>query len=40
MIDRLANEIIDASNNVGGSIKKRDDTHKIADANKEFAHYR
>jgi small subunit ribosomal protein S7 len=40
MIDRLANEIIDASNNVGGSIKKREDTHKMAEANKAFAHYR
>lgn len=40
MVDRLANEIIDASNNVGGSIKKREDTHKMAEANKAFAHYR
>lgn len=40
MIDRLANEIVDASNNVGGSIKKREDTHKMAEANKAFAHYR
>lgn len=37
---RLANEIIDASNGVGGAVKKRDDTHKMADANKAFAHYR
>ncbi|MBR2599672.1 MAG: 30S ribosomal protein S7 [Erysipelotrichaceae bacterium] len=37
---RLANEIIDASNGVGGAIKKRDDTHKLADANKSFAHFR
>jgi len=37
---RLANEIIDASNGVGGSVKKREDTHKMADANKAFAHYR
>ena len=37
---RLANEIIDASNGVGGSVKKRDDTHKMAEANKAFAHYR
>ncbi|WP_338969661.1 30S ribosomal protein S7 [Spiroplasma endosymbiont of Labia minor] len=40
MVDRLANEIIDASNNTGGSIKKREDTHKMAEANKAFAHYR
>jgi small subunit ribosomal protein S7 len=37
---RLANEIIDASNGAGGSVKKRDDTHKMAEANKAFAHYR
>jgi small subunit ribosomal protein S7 len=37
---RLANEIIDASNCVGGAVKKRDDTHKMAEANKAFAHYR
>ena len=37
---RLANEIIDASNGLGGSVKKRDDTHKMAEANKAFAHYR
>lgn len=40
MEDRLANEIIDASNNVGASVKKREDTHKMAEANKAFAHYR
>lgn len=40
MKERLANEIIDASNGVGGSVKKRDDTHKMAEANKAFAHYR
>jgi small subunit ribosomal protein S7 len=40
MIERLANEIIDASNNVGASVKKREDTHKMAEANKAFAHYR
>ncbi|ASP28723.1 30S ribosomal protein S7 [Spiroplasma corruscae] len=40
MIERLANEIIDASNGVGGSVKKREDTHKMAEANKAFAHYR
>lgn len=37
---RLANEIIDAANGTGGSVKKRDDVHKMADANKAFAHYR
>ena len=40
MYQRLANEIIDASNGTGASIKKRDDTHKMAEANKAFAHYR
>ena len=40
MEQRLANEIIDASNGVGGAVKKRDDTHKMADANKAFAHFR
>ncbi len=37
---RLANEIIDASNGSGASVKKKEDTHKMADANKAFAHYR
>ncbi|WP_033160952.1 30S ribosomal protein S7 [[Mycoplasma] collis] len=37
---RLANEIIDASNNTGGAIKKKEDTHKMAEANKAFAHFR
>ena len=37
---RLANEIIDAANGVGGAVKKRDDTIKMAEANKAFAHYR
>ena len=37
---RLANEIIDASNGVGQSVKKKEDTHKMADANKAFAHFR
>ena len=37
---RLAAEIIDATNGVGGSVKKREDTHKMAEANKAFAHYR
>ncbi|ERJ12392.1 30S ribosomal protein S7 [Haloplasma contractile] len=40
MEERLANEIIDASNNVGSSVKKREDTHRMAEANKAFAHYR
>jgi small subunit ribosomal protein S7 len=40
MENRLALEIIDASNGVGASVKKRDDTHKMAEANKAFAHYR
>lgn len=37
---RLANEIIDAANNTGAAVKKREDTHKMAEANKAFAHYR
>ena len=40
MEDRLANEIIDAANGIGASVKKREDTHKMADANKAYAHYR
>ena len=40
MIEKLAGEIIDAYNNKGGAIKKREDTHKMAEANKAFAHYR
>ena len=40
MSARLAAEIIDATNNVGGAVKKREDTHKMAEANKAFAHYR
>lgn len=40
MEDRLANEIVDASNGAGGSVKKRDDVHKMAEANKAFAHFR
>ncbi|MGB2991766.1 MAG: 30S ribosomal protein S7 [Paenisporosarcina sp.] len=40
MEERLANEILDASNNTGGSVKKREDMHKMAEANKAFAHYR
>ena len=40
MKERLANEIIDATNSTGGACKKREDTHKMAEANKAFAHYR
>ena len=40
MSARLAAEIIDATNGVGGSVKKREDTHKMAEANKAFSHYR
>ncbi|AOM84565.1 30S ribosomal protein S7 [Salisediminibacterium beveridgei] len=40
MEERLANEILDAANNTGGAVKKREDTHKMAEANKAFAHYR
>lgn len=40
MREKLANELIDASNNTGAAVKKREDTHKMAEANKAFAHYR
>ncbi len=40
MAERLAGEIIDAMNNTGASVKKREDTHKMAEANKAFAHFR
>jgi small subunit ribosomal protein S7 len=40
MKEKLAGEILDASNKTGSSVKKREDTHKMADANKAFAHYR
>ena len=40
MAERLAAEIMDAANNTGSSVKKREDTHKMAEANKAFAHYR
>jgi len=40
MIDRLSSEILDAYNNTGSTIKKREDTHRMAEANKAFAHYR
>jgi small subunit ribosomal protein S7 len=40
MVQKLAMEILDASNNRGGAVKKKEDTHKMAEANKAFAHYR
>ena len=40
MAENLANEIIDAANGIGASVKKKEDTHKMAEANKAFAHYR
>ena len=40
MAERLAGEIMDATNNLGSAVKKREDTHKMAEANKAFAHYR
>ncbi len=40
MSDRLMNEILDASNGLGASVKRREDTHKMAEANRAFAHYR
>ena len=40
MAEKLAAEIIDASNGIGGAVKKREDTHKMAEANKAYAHYR
>jgi small subunit ribosomal protein S7 len=40
MTERLMNEILDASNGLGASVKKREDTHKMAESNKAFAHYR
>ncbi len=40
MVDRLAKELMDAAANTGASVKKREDTHKMAEANKAFAHYR
>ncbi len=40
MRDKLAGELLDASTNAGGAVKKREDTHRMADANKAFAHYR
>ena len=40
MVDRLSGELLDAFNNRGGSVKKKEETHKMAEANKAFAHYR
>lgn len=40
MMEKLANEIMDAANGAGGAVKKREDTHRMAEANKAFAHYR
>lgn len=40
MAEKLANEIMDAINNVGGAVKKKEETHKMAEANRAFAHYR
>jgi small subunit ribosomal protein S7 len=40
MIDRLSSELLDASNNRGNAVKKREDTHRMAEANRAFAHYR
>jgi small subunit ribosomal protein S7 len=40
MVDKLAGEFLDAANNRGGAIKKKDDTHRMAEANKAFSHYR
>jgi small subunit ribosomal protein S7 len=40
MIERLANELLDSANNRGATFKKKEDTYKMAEANKAFAHYR
>ncbi len=40
MIERLANEIMDAANGVGASVKRREDLYKMAEANRAFSHYR
>ena len=40
MANKLANEIMDAANGIGGAVKKREDTHKMAEANKAFAHFK
>ena len=40
VLERLANEILDAKNSLGGAFKKKEETHRMAEANKAFAHYR
>lgn len=40
MVERLASELLDASNNTGGAVKKKEDVHRMAEANRAFAHYR
>jgi len=40
MIERLSNELLDAANNRGSAVKKREDTHRMAEANRAFSHYR
>jgi small subunit ribosomal protein S7 len=40
MVERLAGELLDAANNRGAAVKKREDTHRMAEANKAFSHYR
>jgi small subunit ribosomal protein S7 len=40
MIDKLSGELLDASNNRGNAVKKREDTHRMAEANRAFSHYR
>jgi len=40
MIERLANELMDAANNAGGAVRKKEEVHRMAEANKAFAHYR
>ena len=40
MVDRLANELLDAANNTGGAVRKKEETHKMADANRAFSHYK
>jgi small subunit ribosomal protein S7 len=40
MIDKLSGEFVDAYNNTGNAVKKKEDTHRMADANKAFSHYR
>ena len=40
MVEKLSGELLDAANNTGASVKKREDTHRMAEANKAFAHYR